>query len=405
MLQQAADVPARDVGESAVARLVVEQRLAVVPQGLVGVHAGAVVAEERLRHERRGLAPLVRGVLDDVLELQDVVGRVHHRVEAVVDLRLAARAHLVVRALQDEAGVDELQRDVVAQIGLLVDRAHREVAALVRCLVREVSALLGAARVPGALLGVDRVEARVLLHLVTHVVEDVELGLGGEVGGVGDAGGGEVLLGLLGDLTRVLRVDLAVAGVVDVEDHDERPLGAERVHICRRDVGDELHVRLVDRGEAANRRAVEELADGEELLVDRRRGDVEVLLHTGQIGEADIKELDVSVLDELEHLGRITEHAGTPNGIEVVDCTCSPRHRLGGGSFPAVTQMFQGCYEYPGPVNSVGCPRTPLPPALETSRPAGTRVSVSVCPRRAADRWGAPAAGSAHWSSTGVWRR
>ena len=200
------------------------------------------------------------------------------------------------------------RRDVVAQVGLLVDGGDREVAALVGGLVAEVAALFGAARVPGALLGVDRVEARVLLHLVAHVVEDVELGLGGEERGVGDAGRGEVLLGLLRDLARVLRVDLAVARVVDVEDHDERALGAERVDVRRRHVGDQLHVGLVDVREAADRRAVEQLADREELLVDGRRRDVEVLLHTREVGEADVEELDIRLLDELEHFRRITEH-------------------------------------------------------------------------------------------------
>jgi hypothetical protein len=56
VLEQAADVPARHVGQAAVAELVVEQRLAVLPQRLVAVHARAVVAEERLGHEGDGLA-------------------------------------------------------------------------------------------------------------------------------------------------------------------------------------------------------------------------------------------------------------------------------------------------------------------------------------------------------------
>ncbi len=141
VLEQATDVPAGDVGESAVAGLVVEQRLAVGPEGLVRVHAGAVVAEERLRHEGGRLAPLVGGVLDDVLELQDVVGRVHHGVEAVVDLALAGGADLVVAALEDQAGVDQLEADVVAEVGVLVDRADGEVATLVRRGVAEVAAL------------------------------------------------------------------------------------------------------------------------------------------------------------------------------------------------------------------------------------------------------------------------
>jgi hypothetical protein len=75
----------------------------------VHVHAGAVVAEERLGHEGRDLPCLPGGVLDDVLELHDVVGRLEQRVEAVVDLRLAGRADLVVGALDvEQAGLDQL---------------------------------------------------------------------------------------------------------------------------------------------------------------------------------------------------------------------------------------------------------------------------------------------------------
>src|SRR5699024_2417097 len=54
--QQAADVVAGRLGEAGVALLVVEQRLAVLPQGLVGVHAAPAVVEKRLRHEGGDLA-------------------------------------------------------------------------------------------------------------------------------------------------------------------------------------------------------------------------------------------------------------------------------------------------------------------------------------------------------------
>jgi hypothetical protein len=35
-----------------------------------------------------------------------------------------------------------------------------------------------------------------------------------------------------------------------------------------------------------------------------------VLLNTGKIGESNVKELNVVVLDELQHLGGIFEHGG-----------------------------------------------------------------------------------------------
>ena len=100
-----------------------------------------------------------RDVLDDVLELQHVVGGVRQRVELVVDLGLAGGADLVVGALELEAGVDQRAAHLVAQVGVVVDRRHREVAALVPGLVAAVAALLDAAGVPGALDRVDVVDS------------------------------------------------------------------------------------------------------------------------------------------------------------------------------------------------------------------------------------------------------
>ncbi len=83
VLEDAADVPARDVGQTAVARLVVEQRLAVVPERLVGVHARAVVAHERLRHEASPSCPTASAVfLTMYLNFRMSSAARHHRVEA-----------------------------------------------------------------------------------------------------------------------------------------------------------------------------------------------------------------------------------------------------------------------------------------------------------------------------------
>ena len=104
MLEQAADVVAREVRQAAVADLVVEERLAVLPQALVAVHARAVVLEERLGHERDGVAGRVGDVLDDVLERHQVVGGLQQRAEPEVDLGLAGGADLVVLHLDVDAG-------------------------------------------------------------------------------------------------------------------------------------------------------------------------------------------------------------------------------------------------------------------------------------------------------------
>ena len=63
------------------------------------MHTRAVVASYRLGHEGGSLAGLPGGVLDDVLELHHVVTGRKQGVETVVDFLLAARAYLVVSAL------------------------------------------------------------------------------------------------------------------------------------------------------------------------------------------------------------------------------------------------------------------------------------------------------------------
>ncbi len=89
----------------------------------------------------------------------EVVGRGEQRVELVVDLGLAGGAHLVVLALDLEAGLVQLQGDLGTQVGEVVDRRDREVTALVADLVAAV--VLQRTGVPGARLGVDVVEGLV----------------------------------------------------------------------------------------------------------------------------------------------------------------------------------------------------------------------------------------------------
>jgi hypothetical protein len=188
------------------------------------------------------------------------------------------------------------QAHLVTQVGEVVDRRHREVAPLHARLVAQVAALLDPAGVPHGGLGVEVVVALVGRRLEPHVVEDEELRLGAEVGRVGDPRRLEVGLGLGRDVARVAAVGLVGERVDDREVHDQGLLDAERVEVGRRHVGQELHVRLVDRLEPADRAAVEGLADGEEVLVQRVRRNVEVLHDPGQVTEPDVDELDVLAL-------------------------------------------------------------------------------------------------------------
>ena len=139
------------------------------------------------------LPGLARDVARDVLVELHHVGHAHERLEAQVDLRLAGAADLVVVDLDLDAHALERERHPAAQVVQRVERGHGEVALLRAVAVAEVAgdgvavAAEALARVPEALGRVDLVEAAVGLLAVGDVVEDVELGLGAEVGGVGDA--------------------------------------------------------------------------------------------------------------------------------------------------------------------------------------------------------------------------
>ena len=89
----------------------------------------------------------------------------------------------MVRALDLQAGILEVDDHRVAQVGVVVGRRDGEIAALVSRLVAEVSTGLVGAGVPFGRDRVDEVEARLRVGLIADRVEDIELGLGPEIGG------------------------------------------------------------------------------------------------------------------------------------------------------------------------------------------------------------------------------
>ena len=190
----------------AVALLVEEQRLAALPQRLVAVHARAVVLEDRLRHERHRLARRPRHVLDDVLVEHELVGHRQQRVEAHVDLGLAGGADLVVLHLDLDADALERQDHLGAEVLVAGPSAGRGSSPPCTAACSRGSATRRA-RSRGPSSTRPRPSRRSSSPSTgsgrSARVEDVELGLGPEVGGVGDAGALEVLLGLLRDVARV----------------------------------------------------------------------------------------------------------------------------------------------------------------------------------------------------------
>jgi hypothetical protein len=308
--EQPGGVVQRQRRQQRVAALLVHQRLAVLPQRLVHVHARAVLLEDRLRHERRGLAGLLGRVLDDVLVQLERVGHVDQGQEAQVDLTLAGAADLVVVALGADPERLEHEHHRGPQVAQRVVRRGREVALLRAVRVAErgqalAAALESLARRPVALLGVDLIERGVRLLVERHVVEDVELGLGPEVHGVGDAARAQVLGGLDRDVAGVARVRLARDRVDHRADHRDRRRRVERVQDRRRRVGHQQHVRLVDLLEAADRRAVEADPVAERVLVEARERHSHVLPGARQVGELEVHQVRVVALGKVEHVARL----------------------------------------------------------------------------------------------------
>ncbi len=134
------------------------------------------------------------------------------------------------------------------------------------------------------------------------VVEDEELALRTEVGGVGQTGAGQVLLGLAGYVAGVAAVALAGQRVEHVAVEVERLVLAERVENRRVGVGHEDHVRLLDLLEASDRRAVEAEALRELFLVELADRHREVLHQAGEVTEPQVHHLDSLALGEGKHV-------------------------------------------------------------------------------------------------------
>ena len=236
------------------------------------------------------------GVLDHVLVEHQPVGDLQQRREAHVDLGLARGADLVVVDLDRDAELAERQHHLGPKVLVMVHRGDREVALFITRLVAEVLAALLGPRVPHAFDGIDVVVALVVVLVETDRVEDVELGLGPEVGDVGDPRPLQIVLGLAGDVARVAGVELAGQRVLhEGVDHECRVLG-EGVHDRGVRVRNQDHVRLLDLLEAADRRAVETEALLEGILGNLFERDREVLHQSGKVREPDVEELGAVLL-------------------------------------------------------------------------------------------------------------
>src|ERR1051325_589498 len=123
----------------------------------MGMHSTAVVAEQRLGHERYSLSVLRGRVPDNVFIEHHVVGRFDQGIKALIDFTLSGGSDLVVMAFDIETAFDHGLDHFGAQILIVVGGWDREVAFLIARAITEVIFL--AAGIPPALFGIDEIKA------------------------------------------------------------------------------------------------------------------------------------------------------------------------------------------------------------------------------------------------------
>ena len=251
------------------------------------VHPRAVVAEDRLRHERGALAGGARDVADDVLVGHDLVGHARERLVAEVDLALSRRGDLVVVELARDSQTLQGEDDLGAEVVQRVVRGRREVAALLAHGVAEPRHR----GVPVALGRVDREVGAVRRQLVGHLVEDEELAFGAEVRRVGDPGLGQVGLRTACDTARVASVGLSGGRVGDLAEERERRHRRERVEDRASRVRQQQEVALGDPLPAADRGAVEAEPLREGRRPERADRERHVLPAPQQVAELEVDQL------------------------------------------------------------------------------------------------------------------
>ena len=266
------------------------------------MHPRAVVADDGLRHEGRGLAVRARDIEHRVLEDLQPVGALHQGIEFRADLVLPRGRHLVVVHLDFHALFLERERDRGADVLQRIDRGHREVAALQRRTVAEVAALELEVGGPWRLFRVDLHRAARHVDLPLDGVEDEELRLRTEVGDVSQAARLEVRLGFLRDRARIALVALARRRLDHVAGDRKRRLVVEGIHTHGIRIGHEQHVRSLDAFPTRDRGAVEEVAVLELVVVERLHGNGNVLFLAFGVGKPKIDELDLVFLDCLEDI-------------------------------------------------------------------------------------------------------
>ena len=254
----------------------------------------------------------------------------------------------MMAALNFEPNLIHRYAHSITQIGLLINRGDREITALDRGLITKVAAFFLATGVPICFIGIDFIEHGIGLYLVTDILKDEKLGFRSKERGIGNTCGLQVCFSAFGYTARVTVVGLTGAGIHDRADNNKGFFKTERINIRRLNIRNKLHIRLGNALETTNRRAIEKLTVDEEILVDRLRRKVKVLLHPGHIGESNVDEDNFVALNKIENFLGTGKHTDCSSWCFVLGVwcgaqfmSCAPLSSIGGIFCSVVSIMFR----------------------------------------------------------------
>ena len=181
----------------------------------------------------------------------------------------------------------------------MVGRRHREIAFLVARAITEI--VFHAARVPAAFFRVDEVEPVLLALIEAHIVKNKELRLGTEICGIRQAGRAEIHLRLPGNVAGIPVVALFGYRINDVRHHHQGWRFGEGIEHVGAGIGNQQHVALVNGGPAANGGAIHAEALFKRIFRELVNGVGNVVPQAGEVGEAEVEQLDSIFLHELHH--------------------------------------------------------------------------------------------------------
>ncbi len=236
--------------------------------------------------------------MHDILVDLHLVGVANQRIELYAEFVLR-RCDFVVMLFNHNAHFSQNRQHFRTHVLQAVNRRYWEIAALYTWAVAEIACLV-ICIVIGRQFRRIKLEACIVgIGLVLHVIKDEEFRLWPNENRIANARCLQIGFGLLGSAAWVTIVSFARNRVQNIADHHHGGLRKEWVHVhgCR--IGHENHVGFVDCLPATDGGAVKHDAVSEHVFVDCRDVHRYVMQLTLWIGEAQVHELDVILLDLL----------------------------------------------------------------------------------------------------------